>query len=88
MCITTYRDNTLHAMLANQGTLSIWISYAEGYPTGTYQVFKPKTKTIILTQDVIFLQKSHGEYSKDENLSWSQWVVRGWMMMRSSKQFQ
>ena len=66
MCITTYRDNAHWVKLANWGTAGIWVSYAKGHPTSTYQVFDPRTKTIILTQDVTFLQMLYGEYSKDE----------------------
>ena len=29
-----------------------------------FQLFNPKTKTIVLTKDVTFLQKSYGDYSK------------------------
>ena len=54
MCITTYRDNTNQAKLANQGTPGIWVGYPEGHPTGIYQVFNPKTKKIILARDVIW----------------------------------
>ena len=66
ICIATYRDNTHQAKLANQCTPGIWVSYAEGHPIGTYQILNPKTKKIILIQDVTFLQKSYGEYSKVE----------------------
>ena len=66
MCIVTFKDNTHRAKLAYQGTPGIWIGYAKNYPTGTYQIFNPKTKRIILTRDVTFLQKSYGEYSKVE----------------------
>ena len=66
MCITMYRNNTHQAKLANHGSPGIQVSYADGHPTGTYQVFNPKTKKIVLTQDVTFLQKSYGEYSKVE----------------------
>ena len=66
MCIATYNDNIHWAKLANQGTPGIGVSYAEVHPTGTYLVFNPKTKKIILTRDVTFLQKSYGEYTKVE----------------------
>ena len=55
MYITTYRDNTHWAKLANQGTPGIWVGYAEVHPTGTYWGFNPKTKKIILNWDVTFL---------------------------------
>ena len=54
------------AKLANQGTPGIWVSYTEDHPTSMYRIFNPKTKKIILTQDVTFLQKSYGEYTKVE----------------------
>ena len=66
MCITTYRNNTHWAKLANQGKPYIWVDYAEGHCTSAYWVFNPKTKKITSTRDVTFLQKSYGEYSKGE----------------------
>ena len=66
MCITTFKDNTHRAKLANWGTTGIWVGWAENHPTGTYRIFNPKAKWIILTRDVTFLQKSYGEYSKVE----------------------
>ena len=57
MCIAAFKDNTYWAKLANQGTPGIWVGYAENHPTGTYRIFNPKTKRIILTRDVTFLQK-------------------------------
>ena len=66
MCITTFKDNTHWAKLANRGTPGIRVSYAENHPAGTYQIFNPKNKKNILTWDVTFLQKSYGEYTKVE----------------------
>ena len=43
ICIATYKDNSHQAKLANHGTPSIWVSYAEDN-TGTYWIFNPKTK--------------------------------------------
>ena len=44
MCIATFKNNTHQAKLANQGTPGIWVGYAKNHPTGTYQIFNPKTK--------------------------------------------
>ena len=65
MCIATYRDNTHWAKLANSDAPGIWVGYAEYHPTGTYQVFNPMTKMIVLTK-MTFLQKSYQDYSKVE----------------------
>ena len=56
--IATFKDNIHQAKLANCGTPSIWVGYIKNHPAGTYQIFNPKTKKIIVTQDVTFLQKS------------------------------
>ena len=66
MCITTFKDNTHRANLANCGTPGIRVGYAQNHPASTYWIFNPKTKKIILTRDVTFLQKSYGEYTKVE----------------------
>ena len=70
MCITTYRVDSHWAKLVNHGAQGIWSCYADGHSTGMYHVFNHKTKNIILTLDVTFLQKPYGEYSKIENHSW------------------
>ena len=49
MCNTTYRNNTYWAKLAIGGALEIWVGYTDCHPTGTYKIFTPKTKKIILT---------------------------------------
>ena len=64
MCIITYKNNTHQAKLANHGTPSIWVGYAKNHSAATYQIFNPKTKKIILTRDVTFLQKSYSEYTQ------------------------
>ena len=46
--------------------LGIWAGYADGHPTGIYPVFNPKAKAIILTRQVILLQKSYMDYNKVE----------------------
>ena len=66
MCIATFKDNTHRAKLANRGTPGIWVGYAENHPTSIYCIFYHKTKRIILTRDVTFLNKSYGEYNKVE----------------------
>ena len=57
MCLTTYRDNTHWAKLANCGAQGTWIGYTDGHPTGTCQIFNCEKKDN-LTQDVTFLWKS------------------------------
>ena len=66
MCIATFKDNIHRAKLANRRTPGIWVGYADNHPTGTYRIFNPKTKRIILTRDVTFLNKSYGEFYKVE----------------------
>ena len=66
ICIVSFKDNTHQAKLANCRTPGVWVGYAENHPTSTYRIFNPKTKCIILTHDVTFLNKSYGEYSKVE----------------------
>ena len=66
MCIAIFKNNTHQAKLANWGTPNIWVGYAKNHPNGTRRIFNPKTKQLILTWDVTFLQKSYGEYRKVE----------------------
>ena len=87
LCITTNRDSTHQAKLANYNTPSVWVGYTDGHPTVTYRVFNPKTKKVILTRDMTFLQKSYGDYSKVEKHVMGLQVMRGQMKSRNSKQF-
>ena len=88
MCITTYKDNTHWAKLANCGTPGVWVGCAKNHPYGTNQIYNPKTKKNILIQNVTFLQKSRVSIPRLTNLWLWQWVMRGWMMMkRNLKQF-
>ena len=66
MKCATSRTRTIIIRLANHGTPGIWVVYTENHPAGTYQIFNPKTKKVILTQDVTFLQKSYSEYTQVE----------------------
>ena len=67
MSITMYRDNFHLAKLAKQDVPSIWASFTEGHPVGTYHVYNPMTRKIIFTKDMIFLQMSYGDWNKIEN---------------------
>ena len=66
--ITTYIVNFHWTQLANLGVPGIWVGFIEGHPVGTYCVFNPKTKTIIFTKDITFLQKSNKYWSRIEKL--------------------
>ena len=61
MCIAIYRDNTEQDKLANHSTPGIYVGYAYGHPTGTYQAFNPKTKKIILTRYYYIVSDSKSE---------------------------
>ena len=67
MYIVTFKDNTHWAKLANCGTPGILVGYTDNHPTCKYRIFNPKTKRIILTRDVTFLNKSYSEFYKVEN---------------------
>ena len=64
MCIVTFKDNTHWAKLTNPGTPGIWVGYDKNHPPSTYRILNPKTKRIILTRDVTFLNKSYSEYNR------------------------
>ena len=67
----TYTDNSHLAKLAEWGTPGIWVGFAESHQVGTYSMYNPKTKKIILIKDVTFLKKSYGDYDKIKNLDLS-----------------
>ena len=64
MFITMYQYNSWQTKLANEGSPSIWVGFAEGHLVGTYCVYSLKTKKVILTKDMTFLQKSYSEWNK------------------------
>ena len=83
MCFATIKDNTHLDKLANQQTPDIWVGYAENHPTGTYQIFNPKTKCIILNCDVTFLKKS-SQCWKTCDFEYELWWVWWWQGTQNS----
>ena len=62
-CVSPPTGTTHWAKLINRGASGICLGFAEGHRTSTYCIFNFKTKTIILTKEVTFLQKSYENWS-------------------------
>ena len=61
----TDHDHLHGANWANQGTSRIW-DFVAGEAISTFCVLYPNTQKISPTNDVTFLDKSHGEWNKAE----------------------
>ena len=63
-CIVT--DTTkIKAKLSDRGKVCMWMGYARDHKAGTYRLYNPTTRKIIMSRDVIFLRKSTKEYEAE-----------------------
>ena len=51
----------------DRGKQCIWVGYADGHAVGTHRLINPRTKRIIFSRDVHFLDKSFGQWAKIED---------------------
>lgn len=58
------KDNEikLKSKLKNKGILGFFVGYPEYSGSSTFRIYKIKTKTVIISRDVIWLNKSYGDY--------------------------
>eukprot|EP00984_Skeletonema_dohrnii_P022875 scaffold11976_cov67-Skeletonema_dohrnii-CCMP3373.AAC.1 len=51
------------AKLKSRGETCIWLGYAANHAAGTYRIYNPRTRQVILSRDVHFLKETYGEYT-------------------------
>jgi hypothetical protein len=52
--------------LSNKGTHCLFLGYAEDHPKDTYRVLDLKNQLVMLTRNVRWLGKTHGEFFNGE----------------------
>jgi hypothetical protein len=66
MCVTTTK-NKLQGKLSNKGTVCVFVGYAVNHADDVYRLMHPKTKSIIKSRDVLWLNISYGAWIKSKN---------------------
>eukprot|EP01083_Nonionella_stella_P004795 13981_1 len=64
MCVVSDRRK-IKAKFDDRGKTGIWLGYAEGHAVGTYRVYNPETKKVILSRDVTFIHAEHENKSAE-----------------------
>ena len=54
------------AKLLDRGKICMFLGYADGHAAGTYCIWNPETKKVIISCDVIFLRKSYGNWNQEQ----------------------
>ena len=54
----------MQSKLKNKGKTCVFVGFAENHVANTYHMFDVTTKKVILTQDIIWANKTYGEYFK------------------------
>ncbi|MCP4744763.1 MAG: hypothetical protein GY874_01280, partial [Desulfobacteraceae bacterium] len=63
-CIVTNMTK-IKAKLSDCGKVYMWRGYAKDHKAGTYRLYNPTTRKMIMSRDVVFLRKSTKEYEAE-----------------------
>jgi hypothetical protein len=66
MCVVTTK-NKIQGKLSDKGTVCVFVGYAVNHADDVYRLLNPKTKSIIKSRDVVWLNKSYGAWIKSKN---------------------
>jgi hypothetical protein len=66
MCVATTK-NKIQGKLSDKGTACVFVGYAVNHADDDYRLLNPKTKSIIKSRDVVWLNKSYGAWIKIKN---------------------
>ncbi len=56
----------IKAKLLDRGKTFMFLGYADGHAAETYRIWNPETKKMIISSDVIFLQKNYGNWNQEQ----------------------
>lgn len=62
--IVTFRKGNKSNKIKNRGQPCVMVGYSSEHPKGTYQMFDPKTRKVILTRDVNWIGKNYQKWKK------------------------
>ena len=60
--------STMSSKIKNKGELAMMVGFSYNHPSLTYRLFKFKTKSIIHSRDIVWLNKYYSEYFKSNVL--------------------
>jgi hypothetical protein len=66
MCVATTK-NKVQGKLSDKGNACVSNRYAVNHDDDVYKVLNPKTKSIIKSRDVVWLNKSYGAWIESKN---------------------
>jgi hypothetical protein len=66
MCVATTK-NKIQGKLSDIGTVYVSVGYPVNHAHDVYRLLNPKTKSIIKSRDVVWLNKSYGAWMKSKN---------------------
>jgi hypothetical protein len=66
MCVATTK-NKIQGKLSDKGTVCVFVAYAVNHADDVYRLLNSKTKSIIKSRDVVWLNKSYGVWIKLKN---------------------
>ena len=71
------RNPTVKSNLEDQGVTCIFLGYAQNHTGGIYLMLNLRTKRIVLIRDVIWLNKTYGEYiSRKETTKMTSYILQ------------
>jgi hypothetical protein len=63
MCVATTK-NKIQEKLSDKGTVCVFVGYAVNHADEVYKLLNPKTKSIIKSKDIVWLNKIHEAWFK------------------------
>jgi hypothetical protein len=66
MCVVTSKE-TIQGKLNDRGTVGLFFGYPDNNANDAYRIFKIKTKQIIKSRDLVWLNLSYGNWNTSKN---------------------
>ncbi len=66
MCVVM-TEKKIQGKLNDRGTVGLFVGYPDNYANGVYRIFNIKTKQIIKSRDLVWLNLSYGNWNKSKN---------------------
>ena len=66
MCVVTTKSK-IQGKLNDRGTVCVFIGFLQSHANDIYRVLNPKTNHIVKSRDVVWLNKSYGDWIKSKD---------------------
>ena len=60
--VTNHAEKSIRGKLTNRGKTCIFVGYSDKNAGNVYRMFNPTTGRILLSRDIIWLDKTYGQY--------------------------